>query len=110
MGSALFSSARLDEDDDDEDSKPKATPDGDGDVAPPSDQSAAAATSTARNAALQSAYALQLSQLSNLGLVSRFGLPECLAILERLTAANVGSGEGDVTVEQVIHELLKVEG
>lgn len=101
MGSALFSSARLDEDEEeDSDSKPASNP----------VQRAAADNATVHNAALQAAYSTQLSQLKSLGLVSRFGLPACLSILERLSAANVGSDEGKVTVQQVIHELLKVEG
>lgn len=59
---------------------------------------------------LQNRYAEQLSQLSTLGLTSRFGLPTILDILERLTAAGIGSEEIKViSTEQVIHELLKEE-
>ncbi|GMI02774.1 hypothetical protein TrVE_jg10608 [Triparma verrucosa] len=59
---------------------------------------------------LLSRYGEQLSQLSLLGLTDRFGLPCVLEILERLTAAGIGSEEcKNVSVERVVGELLKEE-
>lgn len=86
MGSALFDSA-ISEDD----SKPVAKEEGDG----PNPGTL---------------YATQLRQLEEVGLLQRYSKSRCIDVLERLNAANVGSGEmGAISVEKVVEILLKEE-
>ena len=47
---------------------------------------------------------------SQVGLLQRYSKSRCIDVLERLNAANVGSGEmGAISVEKVVEILLKEE-
>jgi hypothetical protein len=51
----------------------------------------------------------ELVKLGDLGLVTTYGRQACVDALERLQAANIGSGEGDVILDKCVDEIMKFD-